>query len=63
MRKLSSIEKGALILSGVFVIVGAVSLIYPLEGYLFHPTESGGGTGIPPAVNPGEVLTKGRSRV
>jgi hypothetical protein len=63
MRKLSSIEKGALILSAVFVIAGTASLIYPMEGYLFHPTESGGGTGLPPAQNAGEVLTKRKSRV
>ena len=64
MRKLSSIEKGALLLSAVFVIVGTALLIYPIEGYVFHPTESGGGSGIPaPVGNTDEVLTKGKSRV
>ena len=60
MRKLSPIEKGALVLSAIFIIGGIAAVVQPIEGYTHHPSDTGG---LLPPTNTQEHLTKSRSRV
>jgi hypothetical protein len=60
MRILSSTEKGVLVMSVIFIIVGIASLFYPLEGYLHHPSDTGG---LLPPTNTAEHFTKSKSRI
>jgi hypothetical protein len=37
VRHLNSVEKGVLLLAGIFIIFGAYSVIHPVETYVSHP--------------------------
>src|SRR5258708_4799250 len=36
-RRLNGIERGALVLAAVFIVVGAMNVIHPEEGFIIHP--------------------------
>jgi len=42
MRKLTPSEKGALILSALLIVAGMISVVRPCEGYILHPSDTGG---------------------
>jgi uncharacterized protein YjeT (DUF2065 family) len=37
MRRLTTIEKSAVALGVVFVVIGAYMTVHPAEGFVFHP--------------------------
>ena len=42
MRKLNSTEMGGLALSVAFILGGTALLVFPMEGYMRHPSDAGG---------------------
>ena len=59
MRKLNSTEMGGLALSVAFILGGTALLVFPMEGYMHHPSDTGGW--LPPT-DTHELLTKPKSR-
>jgi hypothetical protein len=37
MKRLGTIERAGLVLSAVFIVFGAYSIVHPTEGYVLHP--------------------------
>ena len=61
MKRLGAVEKGILLLAGVFIICGAYSAIHPTEMILFHPSVRyhSPGPEIPELVTPGKARIYG----
>jgi hypothetical protein len=61
MRRLTHAEMGALILSVLFILVGASTLLRPLERYVVHPSDTGGMA--PSYGETGEHMSRNKARV
>jgi hypothetical protein len=61
MRRLTQAEMGALILSVLFILVGASTLLRPLERYVVHPSDTGGMA--PSYGETGEYMSRNKARV
>ena len=60
MKRLGAVEKGILLLAGVFIICGAYSVIHPTEMILFHPS---GRRYRSPGPEIPELVTRGKARI
>jgi len=61
MRRLTTVEKSAVLIGSLFIVVGAWMVIRPMEGVMVHPGSGSGGRGSTGDMI--EIVTKKSSRI